>query len=79
MGATGPGLEEATEVIKESRSPDQVTLRPQAQVSTLFTGFAIVESGLAGCGEWRPSGLADISDAAAMKFWFTPESIAEAE
>ncbi|WP_410669907.1 SAM-dependent methyltransferase [Amycolatopsis sp. cmx-4-68] len=62
----GENLEEATDVIKESRSPDQVTLRTHAQVSALFAGFELVEPGLAGCGEWRPSGPADISDAAAM-------------
>jgi hypothetical protein len=62
----GENLEEATEVIKESRSPDQVTLRTHAQVSALFAGFDLVEPGLVGCGEWRPAGPADISDAAAM-------------
>ncbi|WP_396135177.1 SAM-dependent methyltransferase [Amycolatopsis sp. A133] len=62
----GENLEEATEVIKESRSPDQVTLRTHAEVSGLFAGFEIVDPGLVGCGEWRPSGPADIADAAAM-------------
>jgi len=62
----GENLGEAAEVIKESRSPDQVTLRTHAQVSALFDGFDLVEPGLVGCGEWRPSGPADISDAAAM-------------
>jgi hypothetical protein len=60
----GEKLEEATDVIKESRSPDQVTLRTHAEVSALFTGFEIVDPGLVGCGEWRPSGPADIADAA---------------
>ncbi|WP_026468591.1 SAM-dependent methyltransferase [Amycolatopsis balhimycina] len=62
----GENLEEATEVIKESRSPDQVTLRTHAQVSALFAGFELIEPGLVGCGEWRPSGPADIAGAAAM-------------
>jgi len=62
----GENLTEATDVIKESRSPDQVTLRTRAQVTELFTGFEIVEPGLVGCGEWRPSGPADISDASDM-------------
>ncbi|MET8847718.1 SAM-dependent methyltransferase [Amycolatopsis sp. NPDC004625] len=62
----GENLGEATEVIKESRSPDQVTLRTHAEISTLFTGFELVEPGLVGCGEWRPAGPADIADAAAM-------------
>ncbi|MGW4520102.1 SAM-dependent methyltransferase [Amycolatopsis sp. NPDC004378] len=62
----GENLEEATDVIKESRSPDQVTLRTHAQVSALFGGFEIVEPGLVGCGEWRPSGPADIAAAAEM-------------
>ncbi|MGW5721491.1 SAM-dependent methyltransferase [Amycolatopsis sp. NPDC003865] len=62
----GENLEDATDVIKESRSPDQVTLRTHAQVTALFSGFEIVEPGLVGCGEWRPSGPADISAAAEM-------------
>ncbi|WP_375336721.1 SAM-dependent methyltransferase [Amycolatopsis sp. SID8362] len=62
----GENLEEATEAIKESRSPDQVNLRTHAQVTELFTGFEIVEPGLVGCGEWRPAGPADISAAAEM-------------
>jgi hypothetical protein len=62
----GENLSEATDVIKESRSPDQVTLRTHDQVTALFTGFEIVEPGLVGCGEWRPAGRADISDASAM-------------
>ncbi|MEU4246982.1 SAM-dependent methyltransferase [Amycolatopsis sp. NPDC026612] len=62
----GENLAEATEVIKESRSPDQVTLRTHAEVSRLFAGFEIVDPGLVGCGEWRPSGPADIAGAAAM-------------
>ncbi|MDT7802900.1 MAG: hypothetical protein QOI78_6333 [Actinomycetota bacterium] len=62
----GGNLTEATDVIKESRSPDQVTLRTHAQVTELFAGFEIVEPGLVGCGEWRPAGPADISDASDM-------------
>ncbi|MEA5358728.1 SAM-dependent methyltransferase [Amycolatopsis sp., V23-08] len=62
----GDNLSEATDVIKESRSPDQVTLRTHAQVTELFTGFEIVEPGLVGCGEWRPAGPADISDTSDM-------------
>ncbi|MEV6648649.1 SAM-dependent methyltransferase [Amycolatopsis sp. NPDC051371] len=62
----GENLEDATDVIKESRSPDQVTLRTHDQVSALFAGFEIVEPGLVGCGEWRPSGPADIAGAAEM-------------
>lgn len=62
----GENLEEATDVIKESRSPDQVTLRTHAQVSALFAGFELVEPGLVGCGEWRPGGPADIAAAAEM-------------
>ncbi|MEV7095882.1 SAM-dependent methyltransferase [Amycolatopsis sp. NPDC051045] len=60
----GEKLEEATDVIKESRSPDQVTLRTHAEVSALFAGFEMIDPGLVGCGEWRPSGPADIADAA---------------
>lgn len=58
----GENLTEATDVIKRSKSPDQVTLRTHAQVTGLFAGYDIVEPGLVGCGEWRPTGPADIAD-----------------
>jgi hypothetical protein len=62
----GENLTEATDVIKESRSPDQVTLRTHEEVTALFAGFEIVEPGLVGCGEWRPAGPADISGTSEM-------------
>lgn len=58
----GESLTDATDVIKRSKSPDQVTLRTHAQVAALFEGFELVEPGLVGCGEWRPEGPADISE-----------------
>ena len=58
----GENLAEATDVIKKSKSPDQVNLRSHSEISSLFGGFELVEPGLVGCGEWRPAGPADISD-----------------
>jgi hypothetical protein len=58
----GESLTEATDVIKRSKSPDQVNLRTHAQVTGLFDGFELVEPGLVGCGEWRPRGPGDIAD-----------------
>ncbi|ASR39294.1 hypothetical protein BAY61_14655 [Prauserella marina] len=58
----GDNLTEATDVIKKSKSPDQVNARGHAEITALFAGFELVEPGLVGCGEWRPRGPADISD-----------------
>lgn len=58
----GEELTEATDVLKRSKSPDQITLRTRAGIAELFTGFALVEPGLVGCGEWRPRGPGDIAD-----------------
>ncbi|MGP4014869.1 SAM-dependent methyltransferase [Saccharopolyspora sp. 5N708] len=58
----GENLVEATDAIQRSKSPDQVALRTHAQVSELFAGFELVEPGLVGCGEWRPTGPADIAE-----------------
>ncbi|MFE0021507.1 SAM-dependent methyltransferase [Amycolatopsis sp. NPDC059021] len=60
------GLTEVADVIKRSKSPDQVNARTHARIVELFDGFDLVEPGLVGCGEWRPSGPADISGQAAM-------------
>lgn len=62
----GENLEVATNVIKESRSPDQVNQRMHTEISALFGGFEMVPPGLVGCGEWHPGGPGDISDATAM-------------
>jgi hypothetical protein len=62
----GENLAEATDVIKRSKSPDQVTLRTHAQVTALFNGYELVEPGLVGCGEWRPSGPGDIASEPGM-------------
>jgi hypothetical protein len=58
----GENLTEATDVIKRSKSPDQVNLRTYKQVTGLFDGFELIEPGLVGCGEWRPRGPGDIAD-----------------
>ncbi|WP_306748310.1 SAM-dependent methyltransferase [Saccharothrix yanglingensis] len=62
----GDDLAVATDVIKRSRSPDRVTLRPHRAVAELFTGFDLVQPGLVGCGEWRPGGPADIAEEPGM-------------
>ncbi|WP_433274855.1 SAM-dependent methyltransferase [Actinosynnema sp. CS-041913] len=58
----GSRMHRAAEMIKESGSRDQLTVRTHAGVLALFDGFDLVEPGLVGCGEWRPSGPADVSD-----------------
>ncbi|MGM1065216.1 SAM-dependent methyltransferase [Saccharothrix sp. Mg75] len=62
----GDDLAAATDVIRRSKSPDQVTLRPHRAVTELFAGFDFVEPGLVGCGEWRPEGPADIAEEPGM-------------
>ena len=62
----GENVAKATDIIKRSKSPDQMNLRTHAQVAALFKGFEIVEPGLVGCAEWRPLGPGDISDATEM-------------
>nr|WP_258907196.1 SAM-dependent methyltransferase [Actinokineospora sp. UTMC 2448] len=59
-------LTEVTDLIKESRSADQLTERPHDQVVALFGDFELVEPGLVGCAAWRPAGRGDIADAAEM-------------
>ncbi|MGW5053621.1 SAM-dependent methyltransferase [Actinokineospora sp. NPDC004072] len=59
-------LSEVTDLIKESRSADQLTERPRAQVLDLFGEFELVEPGLVGCAAWRPAGRGDVSDTAEM-------------
>jgi hypothetical protein len=55
-------ISEAKDMIKESRSADQLTPRTHEQVTTFFDGFELLEPGLVGCGLWRPGGPADIAD-----------------
>ncbi|GAA3461525.1 SAM-dependent methyltransferase [Saccharothrix longispora] len=62
----GDDLAAATDVIKRSKGPDQVTLRPRRAVAELFTGVDLVEPGLVGGGEWRPGGPADIAEEPGM-------------
>ncbi|MFT7836843.1 SAM-dependent methyltransferase [Saccharothrix sp. BKS2] len=62
----GEELSEATDVIRRSRSRDQVTLRSRAEIADLFAGFDLVEPGLVGCAGWRPGGPADMADESDM-------------
>jgi S-adenosyl methyltransferase len=57
-----PGVAEVTDLIKESRSADQLTERSYEQVLDLFGDFELVEPGLVGCPAWRPTGPGDMSD-----------------
>ena len=57
-----PGVAVVTDLIKESRSADQLTERPHAEVLTLFGDFELVEPGLVGCAAWRSTGPGDMSD-----------------
>ncbi|XVV00573.1 SAM-dependent methyltransferase [Actinosynnema sp. CA-248983] len=59
-------LDAATDVIKRSKSPDQVNERTHAQITELFGDFTLLEPGLVGCGEWRPHSVGDISEAPHM-------------
>lgn len=55
-------LTDVTDLIKESRSADQLNERSHGQVLTLFGDFELVEPGLVGCASWRPTGPTDMSD-----------------
>lgn len=55
-------LPEVTDLIKESRSADQLNERSHEQVLRLFGDFELVEPGLVGCPAWRPTGPGDMSD-----------------
>ena len=57
-----PGVDEVTDLIKESRSADQLTERTHEQVLELFGDFELVEPGLVGCAAWRSTGPVDVSD-----------------
>ncbi|MFJ6672070.1 SAM-dependent methyltransferase [Actinosynnema sp. NPDC091369] len=57
----GENLNDATDAIKQSNSPDQVNLRSHAEITRMFDGFELVDPGLVGCGEWRPGGPGDIA------------------
>ncbi|MFS8101252.1 SAM-dependent methyltransferase [Lentzea alba] len=61
-------VDQAVDVVNRSKS-DQMTMRTHGQVNALFDGFELVEPGLVGCGEWRPSGPGDIADEAAMNMF----------
>ncbi|RKT57300.1 S-adenosyl methyltransferase [Saccharothrix australiensis] len=58
----GSRMHRAAEMIERSGSPDRMAVRTHAEILALFDGFDLVEPGLVGCGEWRPSGPADIAD-----------------
>ncbi len=56
----------ATDVVKQSRSRDQMNPRPRAEVRSMFGDFELVEPGLVACAMWRSEGRGDISDDPAM-------------
>nr|CEL21846.1 hypothetical protein [Kibdelosporangium sp. MJ126-NF4] len=58
----GEELDEATGVIRRSKSQDQVNPRTRAEITSMFGDFDIVEPGLVGCALWRPEGPGDITD-----------------
>jgi SAM-dependent methyltransferase len=60
------GVTEVTDLIKESRSADQLTERSHEQVLALFGDFELVEPGLVGCAAWRSTGPVDMSDTPEM-------------
>jgi trans-aconitate methyltransferase len=60
------GVSEVTDLIKESRSADQLTERSHEQVLALFGDFDLVEPGLVGCAAWRSTGPVDMSDTPEM-------------
>ncbi|MBW4716441.1 SAM-dependent methyltransferase [Saccharothrix obliqua] len=62
----GRSMHRAAEMIKDSGSRDQMTVRSHAEVLALFDGFELVEPGLVGCAEWRPGGPGDVSDVPLM-------------
>ncbi|WP_461124967.1 SAM-dependent methyltransferase [Saccharothrix stipae] len=55
-------LTDVTDLIKDSRSADQLNERSHDQVLALFGDFELVEPGLVGCAAWRPAGPGDMSD-----------------
>jgi hypothetical protein len=59
-----PGVSGVADVIKGSRSADQITERSYEQVLDLFGDFELVEPGLVGCPAWRPTGPRDMSEIA---------------
>jgi hypothetical protein len=55
-------LTEVTDLIRASRSADQLTERSYEQVLGFFGDFELIEPGLVGCPAWRPTGPGDMSD-----------------
>lgn len=60
------GLADVTDLIKGSRSADQLNERSHERVLALFGDFELVEPGLVGCAAWRPGGPGDMSQTPAM-------------
>ncbi|MFI9818194.1 SAM-dependent methyltransferase [Saccharothrix variisporea] len=58
----GDPLYRAAEVINSSGSADQLTIRTHGEVLELLDGYELLDPGLVGCAEWRPTGPGDISD-----------------
>jgi hypothetical protein len=59
-------LDEVADVIKESRSADQLTERSYDEVLRLFGDFELVEPGLVGAAAWRSTGPTGMSDTPEM-------------
>ncbi|MEV4318825.1 SAM-dependent methyltransferase [Actinocrispum sp. NPDC049592] len=55
-------ITDAKDMIKQSRSADQLTPRTYDEVLRLFDGFELLEPGLVGCGVWRPEHAGDFAD-----------------
>jgi S-adenosyl methyltransferase len=55
-------ITDAKDMIKESRSADELTPRTHEQVVRMFDGFTLLEPGVVGCGTWRPGGPGDITE-----------------
>jgi S-adenosyl methyltransferase len=54
-------ISDAKDMIRQSRSTDQLTPRGHDQVVGFFDGFDLLEPGVVGCGLWRPGGPGDIA------------------
>lgn len=53
---------EVAQLVRRSRTADQLSYRSHAEVVRFFDGFELVEPGVVGDGLWRPAGPGDFSD-----------------
>ncbi|MBB5960390.1 hypothetical protein FHS29_007013 [Saccharothrix tamanrassetensis] len=58
----GTQLRNADRAMGDSGSADRITPREHSAILAMLDGFDLVEPGLVGAGEWRPTGPGDISD-----------------